>query len=93
MREDFKKKVTLALKQAAEMWRVGSEVTRKGPSKQREQQRQSGGGGGGHHSGCKPVCKAALVAVGLGLRVCQEKTVAILENTAGPACRGLPMPG
>lgn len=37
VREDFKKKVTLALKKAAEIWRVGDEGAGKRHSKQREQ--------------------------------------------------------
>lgn len=55
VREDFKKKVTLALKKAAEIWRVGDEVAGKRHSKQRERQGQRRGG----VNACGLACRTA----------------------------------
>lgn len=44
MREGFRKKVTLALKKAAEIWHVGDGAVGKGHSRRREQQGQRQGG-------------------------------------------------
>lgn len=87
MREDFRRKVTLALKKAAEILRVGDEIARKGCS---EQQDSKGKGLVG--SPCPPVCRTASGAAWRGRGVCQEETrVVMLKSIARPACRGLPL--
>lgn len=87
MREDFRRKVTLALKKATEIRRVGDEVAGKGCSEQRDSK-----GKGLVGSLCPLVCRMALGAAWWGRGVCQEeKRVVMLKNIARPACRGLPL--
>lgn len=77
MREDFKKKVTLALKKAAESWRVGEEVAgKRHPSRGRSRGKRGAGRvgrrglGAGSASGrrVQRAAHAALRSLGPGLQ-------------------------
>lgn len=89
VREDFKKKVTLALKKAAEIWRVGVEVAGKRHSKQREQQGQRQPG----VNACGLACRTAPGAVWLGRGVCQQERVVTLESASGPSLQRAALAG